>query len=131
MLQDVLRLQVAAPKASVCLLQDCVVQVLCCKTSVCLLQDCIATAEKILQESKAEFSHMESYKSQLQLIWSRDDVQSWLTLFINIIDDSQKALAAMVDASTAKDQVRIGVFVSSQLPSTFSVSTVQPGSHIG
>ncbi|KAL0052069.1 hypothetical protein WJX82_007375 [Trebouxia sp. C0006] len=68
------------------------------------LKDCIAAAEKILQESKAEFSHMESYKSQLQLIWSRDDVQSWLTLFINIIDDSQKALAAMVDASTAKDQ---------------------------
>ena len=97
MLQDMLRFQVAAPKAS-----------------VCLLQDCIAAAEKILQESKAEFSHMESYKSQLQLIWSRDDVQSWLTLFTNIIDDSQKALAAMIDASTAKDQVRIGALVSNQ-----------------
>ncbi len=84
-----------------------------------------------MQESKAEFSHMESYKSQLQLIWSRDDVQSWLTLFTNIIADSQKALAAMVDASTGKDQVSIGVFVSSQLPSTFSVSPNHSGSHIG
>lgn len=75
-----------------------------------MLQDCIAAAEKILQESKAEFSHMESYKSHLQLIWSREDVQSWLTLFTNIISDSQKALAAVVEASTSKDQVRIGVF---------------------
>ena len=114
MLQDVLRLQVAAPKVS-----------------VCLLQDCIAAAEKILQESRSEFSHMESYKSQLQLIWSRDDAQSWLTLFTNIISDSQNALAAMVDASTGKDQVRIGVFVSSQLHSTFSAYSNHPGSHIG
>ncbi len=98
--------------------------------ALCLLQDCIAAAEKILQESKAEFSHMESYKSQLQLIWSREDVQSWLTLFTNIISDGQKALAAVVDASTAKDQVRIGVFFSSQLHSTFSVCQIHPGSHI-
>ncbi|DBA87427.1 TPA: hypothetical protein ACH3X1_004471 [Trebouxia sp. C0004] len=68
------------------------------------LKDCIAAAEKILQESKAEFSHMESYKSQLQLVWSREDVQSWLTLFTSIIADSQKALAAVVEASTTKDQ---------------------------
>jgi len=94
-----------------------------------LLQDCTAAAEKIMQESKAEFSHMESYKTQLQLIWSREDVQSWLTLFTNIIADSQKALAAVIEAPISKDQVRIGVSVSSQFQFTFSVFRIQLGSH--
>ena len=88
-----------------------------------LLQDCIAAAERILQNSKAEFSHMESYKSQLQLIWSREDVQRWLTLFTCIIADSQKALAAVVEASTNKDQVKFGAFVSNQ--SQFTISDLR------
>ncbi len=70
-----------------------------------VLQDLVAASVKTLQESRVEVQRMDWHRGQLQLIWSREDVQSWLTAFSNVISDTQQAHGAVLDAALNLGQV--------------------------
>ena len=71
----------------------------------CTMQGLVATIERTMRESREYVKAMDRYKTQLYSIWAREDVQTWVTAFNELLDQTQAAHNTALDAARSKDQV--------------------------
>ena len=75
------------------------------------MQGLVASIERVMRESREYAKAMDRYKPQLHSIWSKEDVQSWVSSFSTVIKQTQAAYDVAIEATKNKGQVCVDLQV--------------------